>query len=312
MFCIVSFVVLSIMSIFSASNRQLAREALDCVFRRVTLRPCNTGFDEKIKAKLLGVVITRTEKGARFLNKNFELLSWISFIIMLVASFYFIRGLFLFYTTGSCNGVNNTGFCVFDPTGSNNQTSANEACPVPIPGQDNSPTLKGIDLSPWLRVEGSDGSEIVMIGCYHCDYTRESWPIIQKLVDRFDPSFTYINVPTKEPDDSFTRLQVCVNTDYPEIASDFNNAMFAHPKADLDDPQKLDSILTSLNMDADKLNACVESPETKDKVVSMLNDISLTRYPGTPTIFIGDEVFVGPKPFRVYAIALKGFFYWMK
>ncbi len=55
MFCIVAFVVLSILGIFSASNRVLAREALDCVLRRVTLRPCNTGFDEKMKAKLLGV-----------------------------------------------------------------------------------------------------------------------------------------------------------------------------------------------------------------------------------------------------------------
>jgi hypothetical protein len=36
MFCIASFVVLSILGIFSASNRALAREALDCVLRRVT------------------------------------------------------------------------------------------------------------------------------------------------------------------------------------------------------------------------------------------------------------------------------------
>jgi len=300
------------MSIFSASNRQLAREALDCVFRRVTFRPCNTGFDEKIKAKILGVVITRTEKGARFLNKNFEIISWVSFIIMVVALVYFVRGLFLFYTTGSCNGVNNTGFCVFDPTGQNNQTSANESCPVPIPGQDNSPTLKGIDLSPWLRVQGSDGKEIVMIGCYHCDYTRGSWPIIQKLIDKYDPSFTYINVPTKEPDDSFTRLQVCVNESYPEKASDFNKAMFSNAKADLDDPVKRDSLLTTLGMDAANLNACVNDPATKTKVPAMLDAIAQTRYPGTPTIFIGDDVFVGPKPYRVYAIALKGLFYWTK
>ena len=51
MFCIVAFVVLSILGIFSAANRRLAKEALDCVFRRITFRPCNTGFDEKMKAK---------------------------------------------------------------------------------------------------------------------------------------------------------------------------------------------------------------------------------------------------------------------
>ncbi len=50
--CVVALVVLSIMGIFSASNRALAKEAFDCVFRRITLRPCPTGFDEKIKARV--------------------------------------------------------------------------------------------------------------------------------------------------------------------------------------------------------------------------------------------------------------------
>ncbi len=71
MFCIVAFIVLSILGIFSATNRALAREAMDCVFRRVTLRPCNTGFDEKMKARILGTVITRSETAAVFINKNF-------------------------------------------------------------------------------------------------------------------------------------------------------------------------------------------------------------------------------------------------
>ena len=74
MFCIVAFVILGIMGIFSATNRALAKEAFDCVLRRVTLRPCNTGFDQKMKAKILGSVITRSEFAARLISKNFELL----------------------------------------------------------------------------------------------------------------------------------------------------------------------------------------------------------------------------------------------
>jgi hypothetical protein len=101
MFCIVSFVVLSILGIFSASNRELAREALDCVFRRVTFRPCNTGFDEKMKAKILGVVITRSESAARFLTRFFEPLSWAFFAVMLVSLVFFVRGLALYYVTGN-------------------------------------------------------------------------------------------------------------------------------------------------------------------------------------------------------------------
>lgn len=312
MFCIVSALVLSIMGIFSASNRQLAKEAFDCVFKRITFRPCTTGFDEKMKAKILGVVITRSEGAARFLNKNFERIAWVSFLIMLTALFFFVRGLFLFYTTGSCNGVNNTGFCVFDPTGKNNETSINESCPVPIPGQEIVPSLQGIDLSPWVKVTGADGKEIVMIGCYHCDYTRKSWPSIMKLIDQYNPSFTYINVPTKEPDNSFSVLQYCVDKTTPDKSLDFNKAMFSNPKSDLDDPKTLDAILEGIGLDLPAINACRVDPEAQAAVATMLSGISDTRYPGTPTIFIGDEFFIGPKPYRVYAIALKGFFYWLK
>ncbi len=106
MFCIIAFIVLSILGIFSASNRALAREALDCVSRRVTFRPCTTGFDEKMKAKILGKVIMRSEGLARSISKNFEALAWFFFLLMMTASVFFIRGLYLFYVTGSCNGLN--------------------------------------------------------------------------------------------------------------------------------------------------------------------------------------------------------------
>jgi protein-disulfide isomerase len=37
-----------------------------------------------------------------------------------------------------------------------------------------------------------------------------------------------------------------------------------------------------------------------------------TKFYGTPTIFINGEALVGPKPYRVYAIAAEGLFYWLK
>jgi len=152
MFCIVSAVILSILGIFSASNRKLAREALDCVFHRITFRPCTTGFDEKMKAKILGAVITRSEHFARFLNKYFEALSWVFFVLLLSASIMFVRGLVLFYVTGSCNGANSSAFCVFDPTGANNQVSSANAggCAVPTNiSSGGALSLDGVDLSLW-------------------------------------------------------------------------------------------------------------------------------------------------------------------
>ena len=52
MACLIALIIFGIMGIFSASHRALAKEAFICVFKRVTFRPCDTGFKEKIKGKI--------------------------------------------------------------------------------------------------------------------------------------------------------------------------------------------------------------------------------------------------------------------
>ncbi len=312
MFCIVSAVVLSILGIFSAENRTLAREALDCVFRRVTLRPCNTGFDEKMKAKILGRVITRSEGTARFLNKNFEVMAWIFFVVMLTALIFFLRGLFLFYTTGSCNGVNSSAFCVFDPTGANNQVSTGYGCSVK-PKSAADVTLKNTDLTGIQVMNPDAPDKIVMIGCYHCDYTRKVYPEIRQLVNRYQPSFTFFNYPVKEETDYFTRLGYCVYRQDPEKYWKFNDLMFTGDKADLDVDANIQKILNDSGLDAEAVNVCVKEPATEGIVQQQMKEIQKTKFYGTPTLFINDnEALVGPKPYRVFAIALKGLFYWLR
>ncbi|HEX7555954.1 MAG TPA: hypothetical protein VF338_04970, partial [Leptolinea sp.] len=235
MFCIISFVILSILGIFSASNRELAREALDCVLRRVTLRPCNTGFDEKMKAKILGLVITRTEKGARFLNKNFEILAWVFFILFLGSGIWTVRGFFLFYTTGSCSGANSSEFCVFDPTGANNQVSTtSQVCTIPVTPQQMNLNLKKVDLSQFPTFNSGSDEKIFMIACYHCDFSRETYPLIRDLTRRFNVSLTFIHYPVKEPTDRFSKLSYCVNKISPEKYWTYNDQMFVGEKTRLD------------------------------------------------------------------------------
>src|SRR3989344_821094 len=105
MFCIIAFVVLSIIAIFNVSYRELAREAYDCVFRKITRRPCNTGFKEKMKAKMVGKVLSRSAFVAKLLNKHFELLSWILFLATIASIFWTGKGLINYYLYGSCNGL---------------------------------------------------------------------------------------------------------------------------------------------------------------------------------------------------------------
>lgn len=313
MFCIISFIVLSILGIFSASNRELAREALDCVLRRVTLRPCTTGFDEKMKAKILGMVITRSEGAARFLNRNFERLAWVFFVLFLTSGIYTVRGLYFFYTTGSCSGANSTEFCVFDPTGANNQIStASQVCTVPVTPAQMSLNLKKIDLSQFPTMNADAEDQLFMIACYHCQYSRKTYPVIRSLVDRFHIGLTFLHYPVKEPTDRFSKLAYCVNKLAPEKFWAFNDKMFEDESSKLDDNIYLNHLLETSGIDPAKINACVDDLQTESTVKEQMKEVASTGFTGTPTIFWKDQVFIGPKPYRVYAIALRGLFYWLQ
>lgn len=313
MFCIVAFVVLSILGIFSASNRRLAKEAMDCVFRRLTFRPCNTGFDEKMKAKILGKLIMRSERLASFINKRFEVLAWFFFVIFLAAGVMAVRGVGLWYTTGSCNGLNSDAFCVFDPTGANNEVSnLGGSCPV-VPKTINDLTLEGVDLAsfPTLHAD-SPVTPIIFIGCYSCDYSRATYPIIRKLADRYNAPLTYLEYPVKLHSDYLNKVGYCAYKQEPyKYYWMLSDKLFASEKSQIEDQAYIDKTLSELGFDMPALQACIADPATTAAIETQLEQIRGTNFYGTPTIFIDDEVFVGPKPYRVYAIALKGFFYWL-
>jgi len=312
MFCIVAFVVLSILGIFSATNRALAKEALDCVLRRVTLRPCNTGFDEKIKAKILGSVITRSEVTARFLNKYFELLSWVFFVLLMASSIFTVRGLYLYYVTGSCNGLNDTAFCVFDPNGDNNKVSTVSSNCYLTPPTEQDLTLQGADFSgfPVINQNVTD-NKIVFIGCYACDFTRAAYPVMRELASKYNVNMIYADYPVKEKTDYLSRVGYCVNQADPDKFWKLNDELFVTDKSNLDNADTINKLMTDIGLDTGKMNDCIADPQTETAVQNQFTEIKKTKFYGTPTIFINGEGFVGPKPYRVYAIRLKGLLYWI-
>lgn len=91
MFCILALVIFSILGIFSAAHRRLAKEAFDCVFRRITLRPCNTGFDQKIKGKIIGKLLNRSPRLAKSIHRYWELISWVLVGLFFVSLFFSAR-----------------------------------------------------------------------------------------------------------------------------------------------------------------------------------------------------------------------------
>ena len=89
--------------------------------------------------------------------------------------------------------------------------------------------------------------------------------------------------------------------------------LFASEKINLEDQQFIEDTLTDLSgLICQRCMPALMTPQPRPSVETQMEQIRGTNFYGTPTIFIGDEVFVGPKPYRVYAIALKGFFYWLR
>jgi hypothetical protein len=278
MFCIIAFVVLSILGIFSASNRVLAREALDCVLRRVTFRPCTTGFDEKMKAKILGTVIMRSERLASFISKYFEALAWAFFILMMAASVMFFRGIYLFYITGSCNGLNQQAFCVFDPTGANNQVSAaSESCTYK-PTMVSDLTINGVDLSLFPTMNPQASQQVVFVGCYACDYTRKSYPAIMGLVNHYKSKLVFLHFPVKEKNDNLNKVGYCA---YNQDQSKFwkmNDIFFTTDIVNLENDVFIQKTLSDLGFNTDSINACIKDPVTEINVQKQITEISKTNF----------------------------------
>lgn len=306
MICIIALIVFSVLGIFSATHRALAKEALDCVFRRITLRPCNTGFDEKIKGKIIGKLIGRSVFAARIFSRHFAIISWLLFILTIASAFFVFRGAVNYYLYGSCNGLDQSGFCVFDPMGENNKTSPvkSGSCPI-APVLEKDLTLASLDVGQFPQKIFGSQNQIIFIGCYNCDYSRKAYPLIQKLVDKNKIDFTFVHIPVKEETGHISSYVYCAYKEDKEKFWSFNEKLFVSDKEDVADNEYVSELAESIGFDAAKLQQCVSDSATKDIIKKQSEQIQATGIYGTPTVFINGKALVGPKPYRVYERMLK-------
>lgn len=110
MFCIAAFIILAIISIFSASHRKLAKKAWSCTLRRVTLRPCDSSFKEETKNQILSHVASRKPGLVKAADISIEVASFIFVTLTIWSLFYvLVAGLNLF-VWGTCT-PNNASSC---------------------------------------------------------------------------------------------------------------------------------------------------------------------------------------------------------
>lgn len=120
--CVIALLVFGTLGIFSARYRALAKEAFDCVFRKVTLRPCATNLNQRIRAKIVARIFIRSPKAAGFVRRYFEPLSWAFTLLMLGSAVLTVQSGYNLYKYGTCDPTN-PGTCVFAPDGGKTTTS---------------------------------------------------------------------------------------------------------------------------------------------------------------------------------------------
>ena len=305
MLCFLALIVFSLMGIFSASHRQLALRALDCVFRRLTIRPCNTGFKEEVKGKLLGFLLRKSPASARALNNHFELLAWMFFIISLVSAIWVGRGVYNFYYYGSCNGLNQSGFCAFDPRGESNKVSVTSATCGVHPKSSEFLNIKDFDVSLFSKINYQSKNQIIFIGCFSCDFTRKAYPLIKKMVDDKKVDFVFAHYPINEEAKKLSTVDYCVRQQDKDKYWSFIDKMFSLPKDDLKEQTKVNDLVSSIGYDMSSYNTCLSATTTLTAVDEQIKNIETTGLYGTPTIFVNEKAVVGPKPERVYRLMLK-------
>lgn len=106
MFCLLALIIFSVLGIFSAAHRKLAKKALDCVFRRITLRPCNTSFDKKIKGKIIGKLLNKSPKLAKGINRFWEPISWTLVLVFFVSFFISAKSVYNLARYKTCDPAN--------------------------------------------------------------------------------------------------------------------------------------------------------------------------------------------------------------
>lgn len=306
MICIIALVVFGILGIFSATHRKVAFEAFNCVFRKATFRKCNSDLDVRLKSQIVAKIMNKNPKAAGFVYKNFEIFSWTFTILIIVSLVYSIIGGYNFYLYGNCNGPNQEGFCIFDPTGSNTgyTTTQDLSCSTQE-NKEKSLSMLGVDTAIFPQTNSDAKNQVFFIGCYACEYTRKSYPNIRKLALREDTNFIFAHLPVKDQIYFISDIINCVNKENPGKIIELNDIIFNMDVIQLSEKEAVLNAVNQIGLDSKAIEECALKNETQELSKKQISEIKKTGVYGTPTVFVNNKPIVGPKPYRVYRRELK-------
>jgi protein-disulfide isomerase len=294
MICLIALVVFGILGIFSAKYRTIAKEAFDCVFKRLTLRKCTTGLDKRLKAQITGKVMRKHPRLGGAVYKHFEAISWVFTVAMVLSLGYSVYSVYNLYAFGNCNGPIPDAFCVFDP--------------LIHGGQGAECTVEGAkgEIIGVLQVHPDDPSlgpattkvTIIEAGCFACPYTKQAVPTMKQLVSYYgdDVRFVYKDFPMSSSHpgaQEAAEASHCAN----EQGKYWEYFYLLFDNQGRTNTSDLTGFASQIGLDVSQFSECLSTHKYKAKVDADFAEGYKIGIYGTPTFFINDRVVVGPKSF---------------
>jgi hypothetical protein len=300
MICIIALIVFGILGIFSAKYRVIAKEAFNCIFKKITFRKCDTGLDQRLRGEITGKFLKINPKLGRLVFRYFEWFSWALLILTVLTLFFVGQGIYNYAVYGNCNGPNSDQFCIFDPLGTNKpQNTTGEICS--IPGHQDNPLIRPeINLLNGIY-KGNENATVTIIefGCYSCHYTALAEPTVKKLIDKYDEKILYVYVDFPL---TLTHENALLASEAAHCALDqgkywdYRDYLFANqPKQYYDD---LIHYADELGLDSNEFKKCLDDEKYKSIVEENYNQGIDSGITVTPTFFINNQTIVGAKSYN--------------
>lgn len=317
MICFIALIVFGILGIFSASHRQIAKEAFDCVFRRITLRKCTTGLDVKLKSGITGRFLEKNKKFGGFIYKYFEIISWLFTILLIGSLIWSGYSGYNYYQYGNCNGPSaeeQQSLCLFDITGSNSQITSCHDQELKSQNTNQEPTITDTNLSLFPGYKGQNPKDqIVYVGCCACTNTRKVDPTIKQIVvnNKETIELIFIHLPLHQEYEYLLKIENCLYSENKVAYWQFHDTLMQMPIEEVKNKEKVLDLLGKIKeINSKDILICSETPEAGQLFQKQMVEIKKMNLAGTPTIFVNGQAFIGPKPERVYLKQLSTYTDW--
>jgi len=272
--CFIALPVFLVLAIFSAKYRLLAKRAIDCVFKTATLRPCDTGLDEEIKAASIAGMMKISPAAAAFVNRHMEALSLVFILLMLLSVVFTAEGLYNYWAYGNCNGPLG-GFC-------------------PISDVQNAALRAPTTVSGIFAGNQSANVTVIEFGCYTCAYTKAAEDGVREMIGKYGNRLSYVYESFPIQAHPYSReaalAGLCANDEGKYW--DYRAAVFARQE---DLKQNGTAVLYDIarSISLAQFDSCMAGGKHDVQLQKNTDECTAAGIYGTPTFFVNGKPYVG-------------------